>query len=111
MIAKEPFATAVRALLDRQKHRDEVYRPLQKLGIDITSDPMEDAMVDLLDASLCLTNPPAGGLVSWWLYDCSFMVKDKGHAIMPLGDTEHIVGNPEELYDLAVAYNNYQSQQ
>ena len=107
MIAKEPYVAALKEILKRQAARDKLHKPLAELGIDISSDPLEDAMVTLMDAALNMPDMPTGGFTSWWLYDCS-MSRGKGIPTkLRLDDRELTAGTPEELYDMAVAYSKY----
>ena len=107
MIAKEPFVAALNVIIKRQEIRDQLHKPLIEMGIEIGADPLEDAMVTLLDASLDLQQPPEGGMVGWWLYDCSSdRVKGKP-TFMRLGADVITASTPEELYDMIVAYDKY----
>lgn len=107
MIAKEPYVAALKEILKRQEARDKLHKPLGDLGIDISADPLEDAMVTLLDAALCIQDLPKNGFTSWWLYDCC-MSRDKGVAPeLILGTQKLTASTPEELYDMAVAYSEY----
>ena len=101
MIAKEPFVTALTAIIDRGKHKDDIYKGMQAIGIDIVSDPLEDAIVTLLDAALDIPQPPEEGFVSW------FLSGTKMPAVLHLNDTKHEARTPAELYDMAVAYKTH----
>lgn len=110
MIAKEPFVAALNAILERERHRHESHKHLEALGIEILADPLEDAMVTLLDTGLEANVPRGHEFVSWWLYDCS-RERDKQNSkgpCMQLGRKKFYAKTPEQLYDMVVAYKNYE---
>lgn len=109
MIAKEPFVAALNAILERERHRDASHKHLEAIGIEILADPLEDAMVTLLDAALEADVPKGHEFVSWWLYDCSReRDKKKGKGpFMKLGRKKLYARTPEQLYDMVVAYKSF----
>jgi len=108
MIAKEPFVAALNAILERERHRHASDKHLEALGIEIMADPLEDAMVTLLDASLEADVPRGHEFVSWWLYDCSREREVKGKGpFMQLGKKKLYAKTPEQLYDMVVAYKSF----
>lgn len=102
MINKEAFIKAVTAIIERQKLCGKLSSDLETLGINLTSDPLEDMLVETLDAALDLGTTPGFGLVSWWLYDCSRTRAIGEPARFRWDAKNYLISSPEELYDLAV---------
>lgn len=102
MISKEMFITAIGVLQEREKAMARIRGDLGYLGLDLSGDPLEGTLVDVLDAALGLAGCPCGGAVSWWWWDC-FTSRQKGQPVeASIGNKEYRVSTAEDLYDYAV---------
>ncbi|KAA0888727.1 hypothetical protein [Oryzomonas rubra] len=103
MISKQEFVKALNAILAREALRNKIDNDMAGIGIGIIADPLEDALVDVLDATLDLNHPPKDGIVSWWLYECSAVTAPRVGKCS-IGDKDYTITTPEELYDYAMDY-------
>lgn len=104
MIAKAPFVKGLNAILERRKQYNKIKDGIEAFGINLCADPLEDVLVDTLDAALDLDVPPQNGWVSWWLYDCSLCHSSGKPASTNLNGKEYQIATPEELYDFCLKY-------
>lgn len=110
MIPKDLFVKGMNCLLRQEELMDQLSDGLREMGLAFNGeDRREDLLVELLDAGLDLDLPPShGGMVSWWLYDCSRDRKIGAGGHVMIAGRSYRITTPEELYDFAVAYKELQ---
>lgn len=100
MISKELFLTTMGILVEREKAMDRIRGDLGYIGLDLSGDPLEGTVVDLLDAGLGFSGDACP--VSWWWWDCCMDRRGGVPAIASIGLQEYRIATPEQLYSYAV---------
>ena len=103
MISKELFLTTMGILVEWEKAMDRIRGDLGDLGylgLDLSGDSLEGAVVDLMDAGIGFSGDACP--VSWWWWDCCEDRRSGKSPVVFFDGKEYRISTPEQLYDYSI---------